>query len=102
MTETTAPIPIERLDWADRRLCRQVAATLTAVMAETDTGFPQMAKRLGVDESVCRNWMKRLIDGTATDLRGMSDMTCAMGCMWEISLSKLPEFPMKEVNDAKP
>lgn len=84
-------IPVEKLLWAHRRLCRRVASTIIAAMAETDVGFTLMATRLGVDEKVCRRWINKLIDGTATDLREMSDMACAMEFMWEVSVRPLSD-----------
>jgi hypothetical protein len=78
----TEPIPQEELDRVLRKTCRRLAATLIRAMAETDTSFSLIAKRVGRSEWSLRRGIRRLIDG---DGRGfpldfISDFAIAMGC----------------------
>lgn len=89
-----AVIPKDDLLRARRKLCRKIAASLAMAMAETDTGIPLIAVRLGVSESVVRHWFKRLLDGTMHSLDHISDLAWSMGCSWEVSVSaRIKEIP---------
>lgn len=83
-------IPLDDLKRARRKLCRRIAACLVSAMAETDTGFEQIAGRLSVSEEVVRRWFNRMLDGTATDLNTVSDLSYAMDCEFTFSLEKIP------------
>jgi DNA-binding phage protein len=62
-------------------------------MAETDTGFAQLAERMGVSHRFIKRWFGRLMDGTAPDLRDVSDLAVAMGCRVKIQFHQLPLPP---------
>lgn len=106
MTEPTdRSIPQAELDRAHRRPRRHVCAGLVAAMSETEVGSDELANRLGVEESVCRRWFMRLMEGSATDLRHISDLAYAMNCTWNVTLFRLerpaeaPPTDEKELED---
>lgn len=85
-------IPEEVLERAARRLCRRIASVLVRCMAESDMNFADIGQRLNKSESSVRRWMNSLIDGTAKELRIMSDMAVAMGVEIEFSVTPLEEL----------
>lgn len=77
-------IPQEELIAARRKVCRRIAASLA--MAETDTGIPDIAVRLGRSETTIRIWFQQLFDGTMKSLDHVSDLAWSMGCVWDFSV----------------
>jgi hypothetical protein len=87
-----SPIPVEVLARVRARSCRRVAACIAHAMAETDTGFDQMAARLGVSEAALERRLTAMLNGTNTALDTISDMLFACGCELKISLQKSNEM----------
>ena len=82
----TAPITEDILAQVRRKASRRVAAALVRLMADTDTSFEVIAKRLGRDEEQVRKWLYGFIDGHDGSLDIMSDLAFSMGAAWEFSV----------------
>jgi hypothetical protein len=75
----TEPIAQPLLDRARRQAKRRIAACLVNCMADTDTSFEQIAKRLGRKEETVRRWLDELVDAKpSANLDEVSDFLLAM------------------------
>lgn len=76
-------IPEERLQAAATRLCRRFAATMITAMAETETSYELIEKRVGKRKGWARKLVDGLITGAAADggatLNDISDFMFACG-----------------------
>lgn len=73
---------------ANRRLvARSFGGAIASAMAETDTSFAAMAKRLNCSEQSLRRSLMMLIDGISTvSPDRISDMVFACGCYLRFGL----------------
>lgn len=91
------PIPEEILAPVRRKASRRVAAELVRLMADTDTSFEVIAKRLGKDEDQVRKWLYGFIDGHGSSISIMSDLAFSMGAAWEFGIE--PYAPPQVVEE---
>ena len=97
----TGPIAEEVLAHVRRKASRRVAAVLVRLMADTDTGFDVIAKRLGRDEEQVRKWLYGFIDGHGSSLNVMSELAFSMGAEFVFSVEKYePPYAPAEADAA--
>jgi hypothetical protein len=80
------PIPQKHLERARRVTARHVAVAAVQCMADTDTTFGMIAKRIGRSEDVVRGWFDDMVDGKPISLEHISDFFLAMAAELEFHI----------------
>jgi hypothetical protein len=95
-------IPLADLERARRKMKRRVVSALIRGMAETDVGFDLIAVRLDAPETKYRQWVMKMIDGTAKEMDDISDVATALGVEMEFSLNRYtpPDPPAETPKDS--
>jgi len=89
-------IPKEELDAAHRKLCRRVASTIIAGMAEADVSFDVLDARLSHKPGFSKRFLNDLITAKTNILRVVSDLSYALGFEPKFSFT----YPLRQHQEA--
>lgn len=86
-------------------LQRRIAATILSAMAQEGANLNHMDHAVGEQPGYCRKYLIKLIDGRASDLRPISDLSVALGREMHFGLiatSPAPQSGLPNLADAIP
>ena len=94
-TDSSEIIPKEQLERARRHLCAKLVSVLVKTMAETNSSFSQIDRRLGGDPGHTEKYLLGLMHFDAHQFKDLAYLAEAMGAEVDIGIERLiPQRPL--------